>query len=157
MPITGWQAIVGKFFSAWLVLLIALGLTFPIAVTVGRLGHPDYGVIIAGYIGSALIAGTYLAVSMATSAMTRNQVVSFVMSVVLCLFLLLAGWPPVTNMLVNWAPYWLVDGVAACSVIPYFESLQKGVLDMRGVAYFVSIMVFGLFAAAVILRNRRTR
>src|SRR5436853_5347849 len=97
MPITPWQAIVGKFLASWLVLALALVLTFPIVITVNYLGHPDNGVILASYVGSLLLSGSYLSISAMTSAMTRNQVVSFIVSVVLCLFLILAGWPPVTN------------------------------------------------------------
>src|SRR5580658_3820905 len=98
LPITAWQAIVGKFLASWIFLLLALILTFPVVITVNYLGAPDNGVIFAGYVGSLLMAGAYLAISCATSAMTRNQVVSFILSVVACLFLVLCGFPPVTNL-----------------------------------------------------------
>src|SRR5438094_586880 len=103
MPITGWQAIVGKFLASWLFLLLALVLTFPVVLTVNYLGSPDNGVIFSGYVGSFMLAGAYLAISCMTSAMTRNQVISFIISTVVCLFLILAGYPPVTNLLVRWA------------------------------------------------------
>src|SRR6267378_3403932 len=118
MPITPWQAIVGKFLASWLVLALALALTFPIAITVNYLGNPDNGVILASYAGSLLLSGTYLSISAMTSAMTRNQVVSFIVSVVICLFLILAGWPPITNLLIRWAPSALVDFVSSFSLIP---------------------------------------
>src|SRR5258708_2330945 len=140
MPVTTWQAIVGKFLAAWAVLALALVLTFPVVVTVNYLGHPDNGVIFAGYIGSFLMAGGYLAISAMTSAMTRNQVVSFIVSVVLSLFLILAGWPPVTNMLVQWAKPWFVETVAAFSVMTHFEGFQKGVVDSRDVIFFLTII-----------------
>lgn len=155
MPITPWQAIVGKFLASWIVVALALALTFPIAITVNYLGHPDNGVIIAGYIGSLLMAGAYLALTAMTSAMTRNQVVSFIVSVVLALFLILAGYPPVTNMLVSWASPWLVDGIAAFSVMTHFESIQKGVLDSRDVLFFLSVIIFSLFTTGVIIRAHR--
>src|SRR5438105_12305511 len=104
MPITAWQAIVGKFLASWLFLALALALTFPVVITVNYLGKPDNGVIFCGYIGSWLMAGAYLAISCITSAMTRTQVVSFIISVVICLFLILAGFPPVINLLENWVP-----------------------------------------------------
>jgi ABC-2 type transport system permease protein len=104
MPITPWQAIVGKFLASWFVIGLALALTFPMVITVNYLGHPDNGIILAGYLGSFLMAGAYLAVTAMTSAITRNQVVSFIVSVVLCLFLILAGFPPVTNLLVSSLP-----------------------------------------------------
>ena len=155
MPVTPWQAIVGKFLASWAVVALALALTFPVVITVNYLGHPDNGVIIAGYIGSLLMAGAYLAISAMTSAMTRNQVVSFIVAVVLSLFLILAGYPPVTNLLIAWAQPWLVDAIAACSVMTHFESIQKGVLDSRDVLYFASVMVFALFTTGVIIRAHR--
>jgi ABC-2 type transport system permease protein len=155
MPITPWQAIVGKFLASWFVVGIALVLTFPIAITVNYLGTPDNGVIIAGYIGSFLMAGAYLAITAMTSAMTRNQVVSFIVSVVLSLFLILAGWPPVTNMLISWASPFFVDGIAAFSVMTHFESIQKGVLDSRDILFFLSVIIFSLFTTGVIIRAHR--
>src|SRR5213594_1963753 len=131
MPVTAWQAIVGKFLASWLFLGLALALTFPVWITVNYLGDPDNGVIFCGYIGSFLLAGAYLAIGSLTSAMTRNQVISFIVSVVICLFLILAGWPPITDLLVQWAPVWLVDTVASFSVIPHFQGLQLGVIDLR--------------------------
>jgi ABC-2 type transport system permease protein len=156
MPITAWQAILGKFLASWLFLGLALALTFPVVWTVNYLGNADNGVIFCGYVGSLLLAGAYLAVSCLTSAMTRNQVISFIISVVICLFLILAGWPPVTNLLVRWAPEWLVSGVAAFSVIPHFDGFQRGVLDTRDLIFFLSIIGFSLFATGVMIRNLRS-
>jgi len=155
MPITAWQAIVGKFMASWLFLALSLSLTFPLAITVRYLGNPDMGVLFCGYVGSFLMAGAYLSISCMTSAITRNQVVSFILAVVVCLFLILAGWPPVTDMLVEWAPNWLVEGVAAFSVMPHFEGFQRGVLDSRDLIYFLSVIGFSLFTTGVIIRSHR--
>src|SRR5665213_428900 len=113
MPITAWQAIVGKFLASWIFLLLALVLTFPVVITVNYLGSPDNGVIFAGYVGSFLMAGAYLAISCMTSAMTRNQVVSFIVAVVICLFLVLCGYPPVTNLLIRADSAWLLNTVTS--------------------------------------------
>ena len=157
MPITAWQAIVGKFLASWLFLGLALLLTFPIWITVNYLGRPDNGIIFCGYIGSWLMAGAYLAVSCITSAMTRNQVVSFIVAVVLCLFLILAGFPPVIRMMegLGHSWQWLVDTVTSFSVITHFEGFQKGILDSRDVLFFLSVIVFSLFSTSVILRGHR--
>jgi ABC-2 type transport system permease protein len=155
MPITAWQAIVGKFLASWLFLGLALLLTFPVWITVNYLGNPDNGVIVCAYIGSWFMAGAYLAISCITSAMTRTQVVSFIVSVVVCLFLILAGFPPVLRMLEGWAGPKIVDAVASFSVITHFEGFQKGVLDSRDLLFFVSIIVFSLFTTSVILRTHR--
>lgn len=155
MPVTPWQAIIGKFLAAWAVLGLALLLTFPMVVTVNYLGNPDNGVILAGYIGSFLLAGSYLAITAMTSAMTRNQVVSFILSVMICLFLILAGWPPVTNLLVNWASPWLVELIASFSVMTHSIGLQKGVLDSRDLLFFFSVIGFCLFTTNLILRAHR--
>jgi ABC-2 type transport system permease protein len=155
MPITPWQAIVGKFLASWLVLALALALTFPIVITVNYLGHSDNGVILGSYIGSLLLAGTYLSVAALTSAMTRNQVVSFIVAVVICLFLILAGWWPVMNLLTDWASPWLVQTIASFSVMTHFESIQKGVIDSRDILFFLSIIAFSLFTTSVIIRAHR--
>lgn len=155
MPITAWQAIVGKFLASWLFLGIALLLTFPIVITVNYLGSPDNGVIFAGYVGSWLMAGAYLAISCITSAMTRNQVVSFIVSVVICLFFILAGFTPVIRLLEGWAWPWLVDTITSFSVITHFDGFQKGVLDSRDVLFFLSLIGFSLFSTSVILRGHR--
>ena len=155
MPITPWQAIIGKFLASWAFLIIALFLTFPIVFTVSYLGDADGGSIFSGYVGSALLAGGYLAVTCLTSAMTRNQVISFILSVVVCFFLILAGWEVVTDWLVRWAPDWLVSTVASFSVIPHFLDFQKGVIDLRDTVFFLSLMGLSLFATGVVIRNLR--
>jgi len=155
MPITTWQAIVGKFLASWLFLLLALILTFPVVITVNYLGTPDNGVIFCGYMGSWLLAGAYLAISCITSAMTRNQVTSFIISVVICLFLILAGFPPVIRFLQGWAGPGFVDAVTSFSVITHFDGFQKGVVDSRDLLFFVSVIIFSLFTTSVILRGHR--
>jgi ABC-2 type transport system permease protein len=156
MPVAPWHTILGKFLASWAFLALALLLTFPIILTTTYLGEPDYGPIACGYIGSIFLAGGYLAVSSMTSAITRNQVISFILSVVICLFLVLAGYPPVTDMLVNWAPGWLVDTVTSFSVMTHFFSFQRGVLDPRDIVFFLSLIGFCLFSTSVILRSLRT-
>lgn len=155
LPVKTSQAILGKFLAAWLFLALALALTFPMILTVYYLGKPDGGAIACGYLGSLLMAGAYLAVGMFTSAITRNQVISFILSVVICLFFVLAGFRPVTDMLVNVAPVWFVDLVAACSFFTHFEGLQRGVIDLRDLVYFASIILFMLSATHVALDNRK--
>jgi ABC-2 type transport system permease protein len=156
MPISPSQAIMGKFLAGWLFLGIALVLTFPIACTVEFLGDPDWGAMLSGYLGSFLTAGAFLAIASMTSAMTRNQVVSFITSVVICLLLILAGWPPITNLILRWAPWnWLVEGAAAISVMTHFDNLQRGLIDLRDLLYFASIAGFALFGTGVILKSRR--
>lgn len=157
MPVQPWHAIAGKFLASWVIVGVALLLTFPVVVTVGWLGDPDYGMIVSGYLGSFLLGGAYLAVASMTSAMTRNQVVSFIISVVLCLFLILAGFEPVTNLVLQVFPNAsrLVDFVAGFGVIPHYETFQRGVIDARDLIYFASVIGFCLYATAVILRARR--
>jgi ABC-2 type transport system permease protein len=155
MPITAWQAIIGKFLASWLFLGLALALTFPVIITVNWLGDPDNGVIFAGYVGSFLLAGAYLAISCLTSAMTRNQVISFILSVMICLFLILAGYTPVTDLLTRFANPVVVQTIAAFSVMTHFESFQRGVIDTRDVLYFASVIGFALFTTGVIIRNQR--
>jgi ABC-2 type transport system permease protein len=156
MPVATWQAIIGKFLASWLFLALALVLTFPAIVTVNVLGDPDNGIIAAGYVGSFLLAGAYLAVSSMTSAMTRNQVVAFILAVVVCLFLILAGFNPVTDLLTRWANPAVVDTVAAFSVVTHFDAFQRGVIDSRDLLFFLSVIGFALFATGVIIRGHRS-
>jgi len=158
LPVTMAQAVAGKFLAAWAFLTIALALTFPIVLTTVFClgGDPDSGVVVGGYLGCILLSGTYLSVGMVTSALTKNQVISFVLSLVACFFLVVAGWPPVTDMLNQWAPDWLVRGVASFSVMPHFEAIQRGVLDIRDIGYYVSVIVVLLFATQLALGNRKT-
>jgi ABC-2 type transport system permease protein len=155
MPITAWQAIVGKFLASWIFLGVALLLTFPIWFTVNYLGAPDNGVIFAAYLGSWLMAGAYLAISCVTSAMTRTQVVSFVVSLVICLVLVLAGFPNVVSFLAGIFGGKGADFISSFSFLTHFDGFQKGVLDSRDLMFFASVIVFALFTTSVILRGRR--
>jgi ABC-2 type transport system permease protein len=155
MPVAPWQAIIAKFLASWIFIGVALALTFPAVITVNVLGDPDNGMIIAGYLGSFFLAGAYLAITCMTSAMTRNQVVAFILSVVLCLFLILAGFNPVTDLLVRWASPAVVDTVAAFSVVTHYDGFQRGVIDLRDLIFFLSVIGFALFATGVIIRGHR--
>jgi len=155
MPVAPWQVIVAKFVASWIFIGVALALTFPAIITVNVLGDPDNGVIFAGYLGSLFLAGAYLAITCMTSAMTRNQVVAFILSVVICLFLILAGFNPVTDLLVRWASPAVVDTVAAFSVVTHYDGFQRGVIDLRDLLFFLSVIGFALFATGVIIRGHR--
>lgn len=154
MPITSWQAIVGKFLASWFFLTVALALTFPVVITVKYLGNPDLGAIFTGYLGSVMLAGGYLAVTSLTSALTRAQVVSFIISVVVCFLLIIAGLEIVTGYLVDRSPA-LANLVASFSVIPHYINFQRGTLDLRDFVFFFSLISLSLFGTGVILRNLR--
>jgi ABC-2 type transport system permease protein len=156
MPIAPWQAIIAKFLASWAFLAVALLLTFPAVVTVNLLGEPDNGIIVAGYLGSFLLAGAYLAITCMTSAMTRNQVVALILSVVICLFLILAGFNPVTDLLARWGSPAFVDTIAAFSVVTHFDGFQRGVIDARDLVFFLSVIGFALFATGVVIRGHRS-
>jgi ABC-2 type transport system permease protein len=155
LPISLWHCIVGKFLASWIFLTLALVMTFPIWITVNYLGDPDNSVIVASYIGSFFLAGAYLSITSMTWAFTRNQVISFILSVVICLFLVLCGWPPVTDVVETLAPRSVVEFVAAFSVIPGIEQFNNGQIDSRTVIYFLSVIGFPLFATSVIIRGLR--
>ncbi|MEZ4525028.1 MAG: ABC transporter permease subunit [Desulfobacterales bacterium] len=155
-PVTVTEAILGKFLAAWAFIGAALFLTFPMIFTVLYLGDPDMGAIFCGYVGSFLMAGAFLSVGSMTSSLTRSQVVSFIVAVVICLFFILAGFPPVTDVLSGWAPRWLVNIVSSLSFLSHFVSLQRGVIDLRDLIYFFSVICFMLFANSMVIQNRRT-
>ena len=155
-PITLWQAVLGKFLAAWAFVGIALALTFPIWLTINYLGDPDNGAILAAYLGSFFIAGGFLAVGSFTSSITRNQLIAFLIAVLLCFLLLMAGYPVVTDFFQRWAPQWLVDGVASLSFLAHFENIIKGVLDLRDVLYFTLLGGFFLLASAAVLDAKKS-
>ena len=152
LPITPWQAVIGKFLAAWAFTGIALALTFPIWMTVNYLGEPDNGTILAAYVGSLLMAGGFLAIGSCMSAMTRNQVVAFVITVVVCFGFLLAGFPMVLDLFSGWAPQALVDGIASLSFLMHFSSISKGVIDIRDLVYFALVIGGFLYASMIVLQ-----
>jgi ABC-2 type transport system permease protein len=156
-PVTLWEAVLGKYFAAWLFAGLALALTFPIWITVNYLGNPDNGTIFAAYIGSLLLAGGYLAVGSCMSAMTNNQVIAFILGVVACFVLTLAGFPLVLDVFRGWAPQWLVDAIASLSFLTHFDSIKKGVIDVRDLLYFGMLSAFFLLATSITLDLRKAQ
>jgi ABC-2 type transport system permease protein len=155
LPISPWEAILGKFAAAWAFIGLALVLTFPMWVTVNALGQPDNGVILASYLGSFLMAGAYLAVASCLSALTKNQVIAFVVAATLCFLLVMSGHEPVQNALRAWAPAWLISAVASLSFLSHFENISKGMIDLPGVVFYLSLIVFALFANKIIIDQRK--
>jgi ABC-2 type transport system permease protein len=144
LPVTPLEAVLGKFLAGWAFLTLAIVLSFPMAITVGYLGSPDWGVIASSYLGSILMAGSYLAVCSLTSALTRNQVISFVMSVLVCFVLVLLGWSVFNGLLSSALPVWAVDLLANFSFKTHFDAFLKGIIDVKDVVYFVSLTGFAL-------------
>jgi ABC-2 type transport system permease protein len=151
LPITLGQAVWGKFLAAWCFAGIALALTFPIWLTVNYLGSPDNGAIAAAYVGSLLVSGGFLAIGSCMSAVTRNQVIAFILTALLCFFILLSGWPLVLDVVRGWAPAALVDAIASLSFLSHFESISKGVIDLRDMLYFALMIAFWLVATGIVL------
>jgi ABC-2 type transport system permease protein len=154
-PVTLWDAVLGKFLAAWVFTAFALALTFPLWLTVNYLGKPDNGAILAAYLGGALLAGGFLAIGSFMSALTRNQVVAFILTVVACFAFLLAGYPIVLDLFRAWAPQALADAVASLSFLSHFESIAKGVIDLRDLLYFAMLITLFLLATAIVLELRK--
>ena len=151
LPIRMTEAVVGKFLAAWCFSGIALALTFPFWITVNFLGRPDNGVILASYIASWLMAGTMLAVGACVSVMTKNQVIAFVVTAALGFILTVAGSPIVLGLFQGWAPEWLVRGVTQVSFLGHFSAITRGVIEMRDLVYFLSIIIAFLAANAILI------
>jgi ABC-2 type transport system permease protein len=151
LPITLWQAVVGKFLAAWCFAGIALLLTFPVWITVNYLGSPDNGAIVAAYFGSFLMAGGFLAIGMCLSAATRNQVIAFITAALVGFVFLLAGFPVVLDFVRGILPQTVIDGIASLSFLTHFEAISKGVIDLRDLVYFAALIGFWLTATALIL------
>ena len=156
LPVSMVTVVVSKFVAAWLFIGLALLLTFPMIVTTTYLGDPDGGVMVTGYIGSFLMAGAYLAVTSFTSSLTKNQVISFILSFLICLILVLLGWGVLTRSLVEIFPVWLADLITQFSFTTHFNALRRGLIDLRDVIYFLSVIGFMLFANVLVLDNNRS-
>lgn len=155
LPISTTEAVLGKYLAAWVFTGIALALTFPIWITVNVLGEPDNGVILASYIGSFLMAGAFLAIGSCVSAFTRNQVIAFIIGAAVCFLFTMSGVDLVLNFFRGWAPDTLVDGVAALSFLTHFSSVTTGLLDLRDVVFFVSVIAIWLFANVEIVELKK--
>lgn len=152
LPVTPWQAVLGKYLAAWAFTGIALALTFPIWITVNYLGEPDNGTILAAYIGSFLMAGGFLAIGSCLSAITRNQVIAFVITVVACFGFLLSGFPMVLDLFSGWAPQSVIDGIASLSFLTHFANVSRGVIDFRDLVYFALLIGAFLYANTIVLQ-----
>jgi ABC-2 type transport system permease protein len=155
LPVATSDAVVAKFLAGWAFVSIALLLTFPLALTVAYLGDPDWGVIFTSYLGGILMAGGFLAISCMTSAVTKNQVIAFILGVVVNFFMVLVGWGIFTDILGAFLPTVMVDGIAAIGIMPHFSSMMRGVLDSRDIIYFGGLIGISLTLNALILNLKK--
>jgi ABC-2 type transport system permease protein len=156
LPLTTAAVVLGKFLAAWTFTALALALTFPVWITVNVLGDPDNGIIVAAYLGSLLMAGGYLAIGSCMSAVTRNQVIAFVLSVVVSLLLLLTGFPVVLDLFSGWAPQSLLEAISGFSFLTHFSAVTRGVIDVRDLVFFLSLIVFFLFVNTVLVEAKKS-
>jgi ABC-2 type transport system permease protein len=156
LPVPLWATVLGKFLAAWAFTGVALVLTFPIWITVNYLGHPDNGVILASYIGSFLMAGGYMAIGACISATTNNQVIAFVVSVVVCFLFTISGAPLVLDFFRTWAPFALIGAISSFSFLTHFQAITNGVIDLRDLIFFFSLMALFLAANVVVVDLKRT-
>lgn len=155
LPVTMTQAVLGKFLAAWAFSAIALSLTFPLWMTANYLGHPDNGVIVASYVGSVLMAGAFLSIGACMSALTRNQVIAFVVTAVVCLGFVMSGYPLVLEFVSAWAPDFVVEAVSSFSFLSHFSAVSKGVIEPRDLIFFISLMAYWLFANAGVIELKK--
>jgi ABC-2 type transport system permease protein len=155
LPIPLWATVAGKYLAAWAFIAVALALTFPIWITVNYLGDPDNGVIVASYVGSLLMAGAYLAIGACISATTGNQVIAFVVTVVVCFLFTISGAPLVLDFFRGWAPLVLVSAISSFSFLTHFTAISRGVIDLRDVVFFFSLIALFLFGNVVAVDLKR--
>jgi ABC-2 type transport system permease protein len=156
LPVPLWATVAGKYLAAWAFTGVALFLTFPIWITVNYLGHPDNGVILASYIGSFFMAGAYLAIGACISACTSNQVIAFVISVVVCFLFTISGAPLVLDFFRAWAPLALVNAVSSFSFLTHFTAISSGVIDLRDLIFILSLITLFLAANVVVVDLKKT-
>ena len=155
LPVTILEAVLGKFLAAWAFTAIALFFTFPLWITINDLGEPDNAIILAGYLGSLLMAGAFLSIGSCMSALTKNQVVAFIITVVVCLAFILSGFPLVLDFFKGWTPQILLETISSFSFLTHFNAIGKGVIDLRDVIYFLSLMGFWLFATVILIEMKK--
>ena len=155
LPVPLWAAVLGKFLAAWVFSGLALALTFPIWMTVNYLGDPDNGVILAGYLGSFLMAGGYLAIGSCLSAVTRNQVIAFVVSVAVCFLFTVSGLPIVIDFFSGWAPQQILNTIASFSFLTHFNAITRGVIDLRDIVYFTTLIGAWLIACGIVVDMKK--
>lgn len=155
LPIRPIDAVLGKFMAAWLFSGIALILTFPVWLTVNYLGDPDNGVITASYVGSWLMAGAFLSVGGCMSALTRNQVIAFVLTIALCLLFVMLGLPPVLKFFYGWLPTGLTDVIASLSFMTHYQAISRGVLDLRDLLFFIVFIGIWLAATGIVINLKK--
>ncbi len=155
LPVSTSQLVIAKFLAAWLFIGIALALTFPLWITVNYLGQPDNGVILAGYIGSWFMSGGFLAIGSCLSAVTKNQIIAFILTLVVCFLLVVAGFPIVQDAFSGWAPLWLVDALAQLSFLTHYEAIARGVIDLRDFAYFLILIGAWLYATVLVVDMKK--
>ncbi len=155
LPVSTRQIVIGKFLAAWFFVGLALALTFPLWITVNYLGDPDNGVILAGYLGSWLMSGGFLAIGSCLSALTKNQIIAFILTLVVCFILVVSGFPIVQDVFSSWAPLWLVDGLANMSFLTHFNAISRGVIDLRDLVYFVVLIGAWLTATALVIDMKK--
>ncbi|MCK5718621.1 MAG: ABC transporter permease subunit [Thiomargarita sp.] len=155
LPITIMETVLGKFLAAWAFTAIALALTFPMWISVNYLGNPDNAVIAVSYLGSLLMAGGFLAIGISISALTKNQVIAFVITVVVCLMFILSGFPLVLDFFSGWTPQVILETISSFSFLTHFNAINKGVIDLRDIIYFLSLIAFWLFATAILIEMKK--
>jgi ABC-2 type transport system permease protein len=155
LPISILEAVLGKFLAAWAFSGIALALTFPFWITVNVLGSPDNGVILASYIGSFLMAGAFLSLGAALSALTKSQVIAFVLTAAGCFLFTVSGSAVLLGFLSGWAPESLIDAVSSFSFLGHFNGILRGVIELADLVFFVSAIALFLFANVLIVELKK--
>ncbi len=155
LPVSPWEAILGKFLAAWAFIGLALVLTFPMWITVNILGRPDNGVILVSYLGSFLTAGAFLAIGSCISVLTKNQVIAFIVAAAVCFVLVMSGQELVLNAFRPWAPQFLIAAISSLSFLSHFEDFTKGIFSLPALIFYLSVIGFALFANKIILDQRK--
>jgi len=155
LPISPWEAICGKFLAAWAFVGVALLATLPIWITVNVLGQPDNGIIFAAYLGSFLMAGAFLAIGSCISALTKNQVIAFIVAATICFLLVMSGLELVLNVLRAFTPDFVVSAVASMSFLSHFDRISKGLIELPTIVFYASLIAFALFANRILLDPKK--
>ncbi len=155
LPVTNTQLVVGKFLASWIFTLTALFLTMPIWITVNYLGEPDNHVILISYVGSWLMAGAFLALTSCLSALTKNQVIAFIISSISGFVLIMAGFNLVLSAVRSWSPNWITETISSMSFLSHFSRIQMGVFDLSTLVFFISMIILCLWVNVQLVQVKK--
>ena len=140
LPIPLWKIVLSKFIATWAFVTFSIVLTFPIWITVNYLGNPDNLIIVGQYLGAILMAGAYISLGIFFSSLTSNQIIAFILSILVSFLFTISGFPLMINFITGVLPIEIVELISSFSFLTHFSSIQTGFFSLKGLFFFISFI-----------------